>query len=65
MRMTAESPTDRSRTDQLQNDRQKAEAALARRRQAYGLLLLAGLILLAMLLRAPAHVLFPTGWWRF
>lgn len=41
------------------------EATLTRRRQAIGLLLLAGLILLFALLRAPAHVLFPTGWWRF
>ena len=41
------------------------EAALTRRRQAVGLLLLAGGILLVMVLRAPAHTLFPTGWWRF
>ena len=41
------------------------EAALTRRRQALGLLLLAGLILLIAVLRAPAHTLFPTGWWRF
>ena len=47
------------------DDVRSAEAALARRRQAYGVLLLAGLILLAVLLRAPAHVLFPAGWWRF
>ena len=43
----------------------QAEAALTRRRQALGLVLLAALILLAVLLRAPAHVLFPPGWWRF
>jgi hypothetical protein len=42
-----------------------AEAALTRRRQAVGLLLLAALILLVAILRAPAHVLFPSGWWRF
>ena len=41
------------------------ETALTRRRQAVGLLLLAGGILLVTVLRAPAHVLFPTGWWRF
>ncbi len=40
------------------------EAALTRRRQALGLLLLAGLILLIAVLRAPAHTLFPLGWWR-
>ncbi len=42
-----------------------AEASLTRRRQALGLLLLAGLILLVAVLRAPAHTLFPAGWWRF
>ena len=41
------------------------ETAVTRRRQAVGLLLLAGGILLVTVLRAPAHVLFPTGWWRF
>lgn len=40
-------------------------AVLARRRQALGLLLIAGAILLAVLVRAPEHVLFPVGWWRF
>ena len=40
-------------------------AALARRRQALGLLLLAAAILALVLLRAPAHILFPPGWWRF
>ena len=40
-------------------------AALTRRRQAIGLLLLALAILIVVLLRAPAHFLFPTGWWRF
>ena len=43
----------------------RQEAALTRRRQAVGLLLLAGAILAAVLVRAPQHVLFPTGWWRF
>ena len=43
----------------------EAEATLTRRRQAVGLLLIAGAILLAAVLRAPAHVLFPPGWWRF
>lgn len=41
------------------------QIALTRRRQALGLVLIAGLILLVALLRAPAHWLFPTGWWRF
>ncbi len=50
--------------DELQRAR-RAETALTRRRQAVGLLILAGLILLVAVLRAPAHVLFPTGWWRF
>ena len=50
----------------LKTDASRArEAALTRRRQAVGLLLLAGGILLVTVLRAPAHVLFPTGWWRF
>jgi hypothetical protein len=39
--------------------------ALTRRRQALGLVLIAGLILLIAVLRTPAHMLFPTGWWRF
>jgi len=43
----------------------EAEATLTRRRQAIGLLLIAGAILAAAVLRAPAHVLFPAGWWRF
>ena len=37
----------------------------ARRRQALGLVLIAAAILLLVLLRAPEHVLFPPGWWRF
>ena len=41
------------------------ETALTRRRQAAGLLLLAGAILFVAIVRAPAHVLFPVGWWRF
>ena len=41
------------------------EEALARRRQVWGLLLIAAFILALVLLRAPAHVLFPPGWWRF
>lgn len=41
-----------------------AEATL-RRRQVFGLLLLAGLILLYVLVRAPWYSLFPPGWWRF
>ena len=43
----------------------EVEAALTRRRQAVGLLLIAGAILAVAVLRAPAHVLFPAGWWRF
>ncbi len=45
--------------------RRTKEAALTRRRQALGLLLLAFLILAIVLYRAPAHWLFPAGWWRF
>ncbi len=43
----------------------EAKITLARRRQAIGLLLIAAVILIAAVLRAPAHVLFPPGWWRF
>jgi hypothetical protein len=45
--------------------RSEAAQALARRRQTLGLVLIAALILAAALLRAPAHLLFPPGWWRF
>ncbi len=38
---------------------------LTRRRQAVGLVLIAAAILLLAVLRAPAHALFPPGWWRF
>jgi hypothetical protein len=41
------------------------QAALTRRRQAVGLVVIAGIILLVVLLRAPAHAIFPAGWWRF
>ena len=41
------------------------QESLARRRQVWGLVLIAALILGVVLLRAPAHVLFPPGWWRF
>lgn len=50
--------------DALQAARAQEEA-LARRRQVWGLLLIAALILGVVLLRAPLHVLFPPGWWRF
>ena len=46
-------------------DARAAAPALVRRRQAVGLVLIAVFILLAALLRAPAHILFPPGWWRF
>lgn len=36
-----------------------------RRRQAYGLLLIAAAILIVALLRANPHQIFPHGWWRF
>jgi hypothetical protein len=35
-----------------------------RRRQIYGLLLIAALILAIALLRADLHAVFPRGWWR-
>ncbi len=41
------------------------EAHLTRRRQAVGLLLIAAILLALILFRAPAHMLFPPGWWRF
>ncbi len=53
------------RTEDARVDGRLREAQLTRRRQAMGLLLLAGAILVLVLLRAPAHVLFPAGWWRF
>lgn len=43
----------------------EARITLTRRRQAIGLLLIAAAILAVAVLRAPAHVLFPPGWWRF
>ncbi len=39
-------------------------ANLYRRRQIVGMLIVAALILLAILLRAPRGWLFPPGWWR-
>lgn len=35
-----------------------------RRRQVYGLLLVAAAILIFALLRANPHDVFPRGWWR-
>ncbi|HUY82232.1 MAG TPA: hypothetical protein VMU92_10965 [Acidobacteriaceae bacterium] len=35
-----------------------------RKRQVYGLLLIAGVILAIVLLRGDLHTLFPHGWWR-
>jgi hypothetical protein len=46
-------------------DARAAAPPLVRRRQAVGLVLIAAFILLVALLRAPAHMLFPPGWWRF
>ena len=36
-----------------------------RKRQVYGLLLIAVVILAVALLRANPHDVFPRGWWRF
>lgn len=36
-----------------------------RKRQVYGLLLIAAVILAVALLRANPHDVFPRGWWRF
>jgi hypothetical protein len=36
-----------------------------RRRQVFGLLLIAAAIVVAALLRANPHNVFPRGWWRF
>jgi hypothetical protein len=41
------------------------ETNLTRRRQALGLLLIGGIVLGLALYRAPAHLVFPPGWWRF
>ncbi len=35
-----------------------------RRAQAYGLLLIAGVILAVVVHRAAPHTLFPPGWWH-
>jgi len=35
-----------------------------RKRQVYGLLLIAVVILAVALLRADLHAVFPRGWWR-
>jgi hypothetical protein len=35
-----------------------------RRRQVFGLLLIAAVVLTIALLRAPAHTVFPQGWWH-
>jgi hypothetical protein len=36
-----------------------------RKRQAFGLLLIAAAILVVALFRANLHNIFPPGWWRF
>lgn len=35
-----------------------------RKRQVYGLLVIAGVILAIALLRGNLHAVFPQGWWR-
>jgi hypothetical protein len=35
-----------------------------RKKQVYGLLLIAAVVLVVALLRAPAHTVFPVGWWH-
>lgn len=35
-----------------------------RKRQIYGLLLIAAVLLIAGLCRAPLQDIFPAGWWR-
>ena len=35
-----------------------------RKRQVYGLLLIAAVILAVALMRANLHDVFPRGWWR-
>jgi hypothetical protein len=39
--------------------------ALLRRRQVFGILLIAAVILTFTLLRADWHGIFPHGWWRW
>ncbi len=46
-------------------ERRAAETALAGWRQVIGMLVVALLILAVVVMRAPAHWLFPQGWWRF
>jgi hypothetical protein len=36
-----------------------------RKKQAYGMLLIAAAILVVALARANLHDVFPHGWWRF
>jgi hypothetical protein len=35
-----------------------------RKRQVFGLLLIAGVLLVIAFLRAPEHFVFPHGWWH-
>ncbi|HZU11148.1 MAG TPA: hypothetical protein VFA02_14680 [Pseudacidobacterium sp.] len=35
-----------------------------RKRQIFGLLIIAAAVLVIALLRAPAHTIFPHGWWH-
>jgi hypothetical protein len=43
---------------------QASNAKVFRRRQIIGLLLIAAVIFFIALLRAPAHTVFPHGWWH-
>jgi hypothetical protein len=35
-----------------------------RKRQIFGLLIIAAAVLAIAFLRAPAHTIFPRGWWH-
>ncbi|HSY72150.1 MAG TPA: hypothetical protein VK798_07890 [Alloacidobacterium sp.] len=43
---------------------QASNAKEYRKRQIFGLLLIAAVILGIALLRAPAHTVFPHAWWH-
>jgi hypothetical protein len=52
------------RQQQAETSRREAQTRLFRRNQVLGLVLVAALIWVFWLLRAPHGWAFPRGWWR-